>query len=101
MNERGLDLSRHESQPLSDRLIRFADVVFTMTRSHREAILAHWPGVGGRTFVLGDTQGDVADPIGGSADVYRLCAEQIEGFLRMRVGELDWASVLATCGLGG
>ncbi len=100
MQQRGLDVSRHESQPLSDRLVRFADVIFTMTRSHREAILAHWPGVGGRTFVLG-TQGDVADPIGGTAEIYRLCADQIESFLKSRVEELDWANVLATCGLGG
>ncbi len=101
MSERGLDIRRHESQPLSDRLVRFADVIYTMTRGHREAILAQWPGAAPRTFVLGDAQGDVSDPIGGTAEVYRKCAEQIEGFLKPRVEELDLASVLATGGLGG
>ena len=101
MQEMGLDISRHESQPLSDRLVRFADVIYTMTRGHREAILAQWPGAAARTHVLGDAQGDVADPIGGSVDVYRQCAEQIDNFLKLRAEELDLASNLATSGLGG
>ncbi len=40
MSERALDLQQHESQPLSDRLVRFADLILAMTRSHREAIMA-------------------------------------------------------------
>ncbi len=101
MQQRGLDLSRHESQPLSDRLVRFADVIFTMTAGHREAILVHWPGAAPRTFVLGGAEGDVSDPIGATADVYRTCAEQIERFLELRIGELDLNSILATGGSGG
>lgn len=101
MSERGLDLSRHESQPLSDRLVRFADVIYTMTRGHRDAILAQWPGAAARTFVLSDTDRDVSDPIGGSAEIYRHCAEQIEAFLKPRLEQLDLATVLATGGLGG
>ncbi len=31
MAERGLDLSQHESQPVGDQLIRFADYILTMT----------------------------------------------------------------------
>ncbi len=100
MKEMGLDLGRHESQPLSDRLVRFADVIYTMTRGHREAILAHWPNAADRTFVLGNSQGDVSDPIGGTPDVYRRCAEQIESFLKSRIEELDLASLLATSGSG-
>jgi protein-tyrosine phosphatase len=98
MGELGVDLSRHESQPLSDRLVRFADTIYTMTRGQREAILAQWPGAAARTFVLGDAQGDVADPIGGTPDVYRRCAEQIAKYLKPRIEELDLAGILASGG---
>lgn len=101
LKERGLDLSSHESQPLSDRLVQFADVIFTMTRAHREAILSQWPDAAPRTFLLGDAQGDVSDPMGGTIDVYRRCAEQLDGFLKPWVEKLDLASVLATENAGG
>lgn len=89
MNERGLDLSLHESQPLSDRLVRYADLIITMTRGHREAIVNHWPEAASRTHVISRNRGDVADPIGGPADMYRKCAEQIDAYLAEWVAEID------------
>lgn len=89
MKERGLDLSQHESQPLSDRLVRFADLILTMTRGHREAIVGHWPEAASRVFVISRNRGDVADPIGGPPDLYRKCAEQIDAYLGDWVKELD------------
>jgi tRNA threonylcarbamoyl adenosine modification protein (Sua5/YciO/YrdC/YwlC family) len=99
--ERGLDLSRHESQPLSDRLVRFADLILTMTRGHREAILAQWSNAASRTHVLGGEAGDVADPIGGSTDTYRQCARQIDEFLKPWLDQLQLDRIVATRGPGG
>ncbi len=76
--ERGLDMSDHVSQPLTDRLVRYADLILTMTRGHREAIIAQWPDASSRVSLLCSCGSDVADPIGGSAELYRRCAEQIE-----------------------
>lgn len=90
MRERGLDLSQHESQPLSDRLVRYADLIITMTRGHREAILSHWPEAAPRTHTLSHNRGDVADPIGGPADLYRKCADQIDALLGEWVNELEF-----------
>jgi protein-tyrosine phosphatase len=89
MKERGLDLAMHESQPLSERLVRFADRIITMTRGHREAILSQFPEAASRTFVLARNRGDVADPIGGPIDYYRRCAEQIDGYLEGWADELE------------
>jgi protein-tyrosine phosphatase len=89
MKERGLDLTQHESQPLSDRLVRFADLILTMTRGHREAIINHWPEAAERTYVISRNRGDVADPIGGPPDLYRKCAEQIDAYLSDWVKEID------------
>ncbi|NLX56461.1 MAG: threonylcarbamoyl-AMP synthase [Planctomycetaceae bacterium] len=101
MAECGLDLSRHESQPLSDRLVRFADLILTMTRGHREAILAEWSSAAARTHLLGGSAGDVADPVGGTTDTYRQCASQIDEFLKPWLAQLDLERIVATGGSGG
>jgi tRNA threonylcarbamoyl adenosine modification protein (Sua5/YciO/YrdC/YwlC family) len=101
LTERGLDLSRHESQPLSDRLVRFADLILTMTRGHREAILAQWSNASARTHVLGGSAGDVADPMGGTTETYRHCANQIDEFLKLWLDQLQLDRIVATGGSGG
>jgi protein-tyrosine phosphatase len=90
MAAEGLDLSLHETQPLSERLVRYADLILTMTRAHREAILAKWPDAAPRTKLLCRDQSDVADPIGQPAESYRHCAEQIDAQLEAWVRELDF-----------
>ncbi len=78
----GFDLRNHESQPLTPQLVRHADLILTMTRSHREAIVAEWPDAGGRTHALVQGLGDVADPIGGPLELYEQCAAQMKSELR-------------------
>lgn len=77
----GFDLRNHESQPLTPQLVRHADLILTMTRSHREAIVSEWPDAGRRTFALVQSGGDVADPIGGPVELYQQCAAQIKAEL--------------------
>jgi tRNA threonylcarbamoyl adenosine modification protein (Sua5/YciO/YrdC/YwlC family) len=88
MADRGLDLKNHESQPLTDTLVRSADLMIAMTRSHRHAILAEWPEAAGRVKLLCQSGGDVADPIGGPVEAYRRCAEQIGNELDRWINEL-------------
>src|SRR5688572_12637330 len=82
MRGRGLDLSRHESQPLNDKLVRHADLILALTGAHRQAIIRRWPEVTHRTEVLRMDRGDIDDPIGAPAEVYTQCAQQIEEALR-------------------
>lgn len=89
MRARGLDLSHHESRPVSDVLIRFADVILTMTRGHREAILEHWPEAADRIQLVSRDGRDVADPMGGDVIEYARCAEQIEMHLSHWGGQLE------------
>jgi protein-tyrosine phosphatase len=89
MSERGLDLTGHASQPISDRLIRHADVILTMTKAHRQTIVGYWPEAGERTFTLNRDQSDIADPIGAPRELYRRCAEQIDAALGQRVDEFE------------
>ena len=89
MRERALDLSQHQSQPLTDALVRHADLILTMTRSHRSAIVRQWPEAAARTELVEPNQADVADPIGGTLDIYRDCANQIDTALKSRTQQLE------------
>lgn len=86
--EEGIDLRNHESQPLTERLLNQADHVYTLTRGHRQAILAERPDLAGRVELLGGDEGDVSDPIGGSREVYQDCKREIERHLRRIVDEI-------------
>lgn len=88
MAEWGIDLSHHESQPLSSQLVRHADTIWTMTRAHRQAILSQWPEAANRVRLLSLDNQDIPDPIGGPVDQYRRCAEQIKAELQQRVTDL-------------
>ncbi|MEX0939033.1 MAG: L-threonylcarbamoyladenylate synthase [Pirellulales bacterium] len=89
MQEMGLSLDSHASQPLTDQLVRHADMVVVMTRAHRQAILSHWPEAAARVRLLRHDDGDIADPIGGPLEVYRACAQQIKAELPALVSQLD------------
>ncbi|HEY2411705.1 MAG TPA: Sua5/YciO/YrdC/YwlC family protein [Pirellulaceae bacterium] len=88
MQERKIDLTQHESQPLSERLVKFADCIITMTGGHRDSILQAWPDAEPRVHLVSRGQGDVADPIGGPIELYRRCAEQLDSYLETWCQEL-------------
>jgi protein-tyrosine phosphatase len=89
MTRLGLDLTAHVSQPLTEQLVRHADLVLVMTAAHRQAIVAQWPDAAERVKLLCHDNQDVADPIGGPPDVYRQCAQQIDGELSSWVEKLE------------
>jgi protein-tyrosine phosphatase len=89
VSEMGGDLGSHESQPLTEPLVRQADVILTMTAAHRNAILAQFPEAGGRVMMLSPDRKDVIDPIGGSLETYRACARQIQGHVAARMDTLS------------
>jgi protein-tyrosine phosphatase len=88
MQEMGANLGNHESQPLTESLVSQADIILTMTASHRAAILAQFPEAGGRLAMLSPDRRDVIDPVGGSLETYRSCARQIHGHLTARMDTL-------------
>lgn len=77
MREHGISIEEHRSQPLTDQLLRHADLVLTMTRGHLQAIVQSSPEWAAKTAPLMPDGQDVADPIGAPVEVYRTCAVQI------------------------
>jgi protein-tyrosine phosphatase len=86
MREHGLDLSRHEAQPLTEKLVRDADVILAMTHSHMQSIVERWPSAADRTHLLLPERGDLADPIGQPVGAYRQCATQIAEAVKHHAG---------------
>jgi protein-tyrosine-phosphatase len=89
MREHGLDLSRHEAQPLTEKLVRDADVILAMTHSHMQSIVERWPSAAERTHLLLPERGDLADPIGQPVGAYRQCAAQIAEAVKHHAGVIQ------------
>ena len=62
-------------------------MIFCMTRSHCERVMALCPEAAGRCSLLAGDR-EIPDPIGQSQEVFNDCAEVIERAVRKRIGEL-------------
>jgi protein-tyrosine phosphatase len=89
MENIGLDLRKHQSQPASPSLLDRADLILTMTHNHRQNLLSRWPYLVSKTFGLAPDQMDVSDPFGGPVEVYEACAKKIDQYLDAWVEKLD------------
>lgn len=89
MQSRGLSLKDHQSRPLTQRLLKQADLILTMTGSHRQAIIQRFPDAAAKTYMLSNNGQDVADPYGGPTPAYAACADEIETLLRPWVNWID------------
>lgn len=85
--KRGIDASGHRSQALTVELIQRAERIYCMTEDHRVAVLGLAPNSAGRVRLL-DERGGVPDPVGGGAEEYRRCADQIERLVEAHLAEL-------------
>ncbi len=88
MKTRGISLENHETQPLSEQLLRFADRIYVMGRAHKEAICSQSPENADRISLLSADGSDICDPRGGNSAVYQECAKQIESELEKHFSEI-------------
>ncbi|HZN61928.1 MAG TPA: Sua5/YciO/YrdC/YwlC family protein [Planctomycetota bacterium] len=89
LRELDVDLSRHESRPLSMALVQDADVVFVMTERHRNLVLEWLPECGPHIKLLDPRGRDIDDPFGSEAAVYRACAARISESVEQRATEIS------------
>ena len=86
LRDQGLDISGHRSRRLTPSLIQGADLLVTMTNSHRDAVLALAPESEGKVFLLksfgiAQCAADIYDPVGEALDVYRRVRDEIDAAL--------------------
>lgn len=83
----GIDATRHQSRPVSNILLKKADLIFAMTRAHRMQILERTPSVEQRIYLLKEftdlpkgfeSDLDISDPIGRSHEAYEECMLMIK-----------------------
>ena len=87
LKEDGIDATKHISQPINTILLKQADLIFVMTRSHRQQVLERVPEVEKRVYMLrefadipSDMTGnmDIPDPMGQDHQAYVDCKAVIK-----------------------
>ena len=77
MMTKGLDISEHRADQLSQTMIHKADIILVMESDHKQAIEAKQPSAKGKVFRLGEWGGfDIPDP-------YQRDHEVFESVLRL------------------
>ncbi|KRQ87748.1 Low molecular weight protein-tyrosine-phosphatase YwlE [Caloramator mitchellensis] len=81
LDEIGIDISKHISKPLTEEMLKEANLVLTMTLGHKNAILSKYPQFSDKVYTLFEyinEDKDVLDPFGGNLEVYRQTANEIK-----------------------
>lgn len=96
LKKEGIDATSHRSQPITQTMLKKADLIFVMTQLHKRQVLEMCPSVEKRVYLLkefvhkGEGVGvnlDIPDPIGKPKEVYEECIwtikETIEKIIRL------------------
>lgn len=83
----GITLPDHQSRQLTLDMIDQAEVIYTMTPSHAQAIMTMAPNSVHKVFVL-DEYESVPDPIGQSAQMYQHTANRLCELIARRLEEI-------------
>ncbi|MCJ7568506.1 MAG: hypothetical protein MUO58_13280 [Anaerolineales bacterium] len=92
MAERGLDLSRHLSQPASSMLLKQFDLTLVMEQEHKTMLQDQNPQLADRIYLIREIagqDGDFADPVGGSLERYRAAADELGMLMRDGIDRID------------
>lgn len=94
MEERGLDLYKHQATQVTPELLAQADLILTMTSGHKKVISHVMPEVQNKVYTLKEWAEnsmedlDIVDPFGKSIEVYRQCAQELTELLEKAVEKL-------------
>ena len=97
LRDEGIDATGHLSQAVNSMLLKKADLIFVMTRLHRQHVLERVPEVEKRVYLLKEFTNspgggfhndiDIPDPIGQTHQAYRQClgiiAEAVERIVKL------------------
>lgn len=84
----------HRSQRVTEELLSWADLVLTMTETHKQLLQSFYPRFADKYFTLIEyvddaaENKDIADPFGGDVTLYRETATEIERYLDLLVNKL-------------
>lgn len=85
--ELGLDLSAHRARLLTPDMVSQADTILAMERRHLQRVLELDPSAAPRARTLAES--DIADPFGGSLQVYRRARDEIRQAIAANLASFD------------
>ena len=74
LQELGIDLKQHRAQGIDGDLVNWADLILTMTRRHKEVVIASFPAASEKTHVLKEFLLDAGQYAGEEQALYELQA---------------------------
>lgn len=77
MQEKGVNIKDHLSQPVTLQMIEDADDIYVMTKGHLTTLKEWSPLISGKIKLL-DPAADIDDPIGAGKEIYKQCAIKIQ-----------------------
>jgi len=86
MAQVGIDLSRHRAKPVEEVVIDLFPLILVMTAQHQQDLLARYPHLLGRVYLLAQMAGenaDVVDPYEQGRETYAETAREIDRYLRL------------------
>lgn len=86
-----IDLSERKAVQLTEKLIKEADLVLTMTRSIEDILKKFYPNCKNKVYTLNGfvgIKGDIIDPYGGSIDVYRETIKNLKNSILLLLDKL-------------
>lgn len=91
LEEHGVDLSRHESRPVTGELMENATAVYAMAESHLAALLANFPDHADkiRLVTCYTDNRSIADPIGCGQAAYNSVARQLAAAIQAIIARME------------
>ena len=84
MKEENIDISSYKSTPLSEDLVKSADVILVMTQLHKEFIIPKFPEARDKIYLfkefaeLNNVNPEIVDPIGQPVSFYKKIRDEIK-----------------------
>lgn len=93
LQEKGIQF-QHESQQINEELVEWADAILTMTGQHKLHVQANFPQAANKVhtlkqFVEEAGSPDVADPFGGTIEIYRSTLVELTTLVDKLIEKLD------------
>lgn len=89
---RGLDLGKHRSRTVTPELLEQFDLILTMERGHKEALVAEFPEIASRVYLLSEMLGswfDVRDPMGGTQAEFEHTLRELDEILAQGQAKIE------------
>ncbi len=82
--QRGIDISQHRSRIITVDIMGKADLILTMERNHKEALVTEFPQKENQIFTLTevvDQNYDIADPMQQPIEAFVKTADELDGII--------------------